>query len=104
MQKCKSQRHVRAARARWRAAETRAAAERAAGIEDRPPLTDRRQPIALDLTSYGGPRLRIEPRLGYVAVRLIDEATGAVECMAIKTALHHLADRLPRTMGPRCLT
>lgn len=104
MQRHKSHRHVIAAKARWRAAEARAAAERAAGIEDRPPMTDCRQPVTLDLTSYGGPRLRIEPRLGYVAVRLIDEDSGAVECAALKTALHRLADRLPRTMGARCST
>lgn len=49
-----------AARARWRAAEARAEAERAAGIPDRPAPVDLRQPINLDLTSYGGQRLRAD--------------------------------------------
>lgn len=90
------------ANARWRAAEARAEAERAAGIPDRPAPVDLRQPITLDLTSYGGQRLRIEPRPGRISVRVIDADTGAViDCGALKTALHRLADGLPRTLGAR---
>lgn len=90
-----------AARARWRAAETRAEAERAAGIPDRPELVDLREPITLDLRSYGGALLRIEPRPGRIGVRVIDEGSGAVECAALKTALHRIADALPRVLGAR---
>lgn len=98
----KSKRHQRAANARWRAAEARAQAERAAGIEDRAPVTDARDPIVLDLTTHGGPRLRLEPRAGYIACRLIDDATGELlQCAALKTLLHGIADRLPRRLGLR---
>lgn len=99
MQRRKSRRHQRAADARWRLAEERAQAERDAGIPGR---TDCRQPISLDLSSYGGPRLRIEPRPGYVSSRAIDEDTGRVVCVAaLKTLLHSVADGLPRMMAPR---
>ena len=101
----KSRRHADAARARWarwRAAEARAEAERAAGIADLPPDTDCRDPIVLDLRSYGGKRLRIEPRAGYVACRVFDDETGElVQCCALKTALHEIAASLPRTLGIR---
>lgn len=102
MQPRKSPRHVKAAKARWRASEQRAQAERDAGIPDRPALFDVREPLYLDLTSYGGSRLRIEPRIGYIAVRVIDETDGKVVlCAALKTALHRIADLLPRTVGYR---
>lgn len=102
MQRRKSDRHVRAANARWRAAVDRAEAERDAGIPDREPDADMRQPISLDLSSYGGQRLRIEPRRGYIACRAIDEATGEVaDCAALKTLLHRIADKLPPTLGRR---
>ena len=102
MQRRKSARHVKAANARWRM--DRADSERAAGIPDRLPMSDCRQPLVLDLTSYGGKRLRIEPRLGYVACRVIDDESGAVvQCAALKTALHSIADSLPRTLGVRNL-
>ncbi len=101
MQKRKSHRHQRAANAHWRAAEARAQAERDAGIPDREPIIDARQCIDIDLSSHGGPRLRIEPRVGYVACRMVNIDTGAVECAALKTLLHTLADRLPRRMGLR---
>jgi hypothetical protein len=84
------------ANARWRAAEARAQAERDAGTPDRPMLTDMRRPFDLDLTTWGGPRLHIEPRIGYIAARAIDQ-TGAVQVAALKTLLHRLADSLPRT-------
>ena len=99
MHKPKSRRHQTAANARWR--EVAAQAERDAGIPDRPPLTDARAPIEIDLRAYGGPWLRIEPRLGYIACRATDQETGAVECAALKTLLHALADRLPRTLSAR---
>lgn len=101
-QRQKSARHQRAASARWHAAEARAEAERAAGVPDRTEPADCRQPITLDLTSYGGPRLRIEPRLGHLAARAIDERTGeVVHCAAIKSLLHRIADDLPRMLAPR---
>jgi hypothetical protein len=49
MQRRKSKRHQLAARARWRNAEARAQAERDAGIPDREPATDYRQPCTIDL-------------------------------------------------------
>jgi hypothetical protein len=70
----------------------------------REPIIDTRHCIDLDLTSHGGPRLRIEPRVGYVSCRLIDLNTGTVECAALKTLLHGLADRLPRRLGLRACT
>lgn len=92
------------ARCRWRAAEARAKAERDAGIPDREPITDLRDPLELDLRTHGGPHLRIEPRAGYIAVRVLDADTGQViECAALKTALHRIADRLPRRLGLRNL-
>ena len=89
------------ARCRWRAAELRAQAERDAGIPDREPYFDARQPIDLDLRSYGGPWLHIEPRIGYVSVRVLDETGAVVQCAALKTALHRIADALPRTLSAR---
>jgi uncharacterized protein YbaR (Trm112 family) len=100
MQIRKSARHVRAANTRWRA--DKAQAERDAGIPDRGPEPDCRQPFLLDLTSYGGRRLRIEPRRGYVASRAVDESTGQVlHCAAIKELLHRIADELPRMLAAR---
>lgn len=99
MRKPKSLMHQRAANARWRAAERRAQAERDEGIPDRGPLIDARAPLELDLSTYGGPRLRIEPRPGYIACRATDIDTGAVRCAALKTLLHEVADRLPRTLS-----
>lgn len=99
MQKRKARRTI-SAKVRWRCAELSADAARERGIPDRTDLDDARQPITLDLSSYGGPCLRIEPRLGYIAVRAID-ASGAVRACALKTLLHDLADSLPRTLGAR---
>ena len=98
----KSRRHQKAANARWR--EDAAQAQRDAGIPDRPPLTDARTAIEFDLRTYGGPWLRIEPRIGYIACRATDQETGAVECAALKTLLHGLADSLPRTMSAKSVT
>jgi hypothetical protein len=91
------------AQCRWRAAEQRAQAERDAGIRDRDPYIDARQPITIDLRSYGGQLLHIEPRAGYIAVRVLDESGAVVQCAALKTALHRIADDLPRTLAPRNL-
>lgn len=99
MQKPKSRRHVNAARARWRAADVRAQAEREEGTPDRT-MTDSRQPITLDLRSYGGALLSIEPRLGYIAVR-VKAGDKVIHCAAMKQALHWIADQLPRTLGAR---
>ena len=98
----KSKRHAAAANARWRAAEARAQAERDAGIPDRPLDIDARSPIPLDLRAAGYRNLHIEPRIGYVAWRLVDADTDEViDCAALKTLLHRIADKLPRTLGVR---
>jgi hypothetical protein len=100
MQKRKSPRHVRAAKARWRS--DKAQAERDAGIPDREPFEDRRRPFTLDLRTWGGPHLHIEPRIGYIAARALDADTGkGVACAALKTLLHDIADKLPRTLSAR---
>jgi len=104
MQRRKSPRHQRAARARWRAAEARAQAERDAGITDEPMPTDCRQPFDLLLSSAGGRDLHIVPRPGYVAWIARDARTGeVVERAALKELLHRVADSLPRMMSPRSL-
>ena len=102
MQRPKSSRHIHAAQARWRAAELRASAERADGIPDRAPDTDMRSPIRFDLAAEGYRDVIVEPRIGYVSWRLLDAHSGeCIECAALKTLLHRLADRLPRTLGMR---
>ena len=103
MQKRKSQRHVNAANARWRAAEARAEAERADGIPDRPMPVDWRTTCTVDLRGAGGPLLTFEPRAGYVAWRARNEAGDVTACAALKTLLHALADDMPRMMGARNL-
>ncbi len=100
MQRRKSARHVKAANTRWRA--EKAQAERDAGIPDREPLQDCRDTFILDLTRWGGKRLRIEPRVGYIACRVYDDETGELkDCAALKTALHNIANGLPRTLSVR---
>ena len=102
MQRHKSARHVNAAQSRWRAAELRASAERADGIPDRALGADIRSPIRFDLAAEGYRDVIVEPRIGYVSWRLLDAQTGeCIECAALKTLLHRLADRLPRTLGSR---
>lgn len=101
MRRRKSNRHQNAANIRWRTAEHRAAHERTAGIHDRETTSDVRLPIDLDLRSIGGRLWRIEPRLGYLAWRLVDATTGEVaHSAAIKTLLRHLADTLPQQRAP----
>ena len=99
MQNHKSQRHVRAANARWR--EVAAQAERDAGIADRAD-DDCRRPISLDLRCVGGPDLTLEPRAGYVAWRARSNDMGQVlHCAALKELLHKIADELPRMLAAR---
>ena len=104
MQRRKSARHVNAAKARWRAAEDRAEAEREEGIEELPMLSDTRQPLELDLRTWGGPLVHIEPRAGYISARAFDaETSELIECAALKTLLRTIARRLPRTLSPRAM-
>ncbi len=91
------------AKCRWRAAEGRAQADRDAGMPDREPYTDARQPFTLDLRSAGGELVTFEPRRGYISWRQLDEAGNVTACAALKTLLHSLADSLPPTMGARRL-
>ena len=101
MQKSKSQRHVMAAKSRWRAAFGIAQAECEAGTPDRTDC-DLRQPITLDLRSAGGHDLTLEPRRGYVSWRARDNDTGKIlHCAALKELLHRIADDLPRRLSDR---
>ena len=75
---------------------------RKVGRTAKPKRPDNRGPITLDLRSYGAGLYRIEPQAGYIACRLIDAETGTLlQCAALKTLLHTLADNLPRRMGLR---
>lgn len=104
MQRRKSHRHQIAAKARWRAAEIRADAERADGIPDRTPLEDRRQPFTLEFAHLGWRDVRIEPRLGYIAWRCVDTETGDVlACKALGELLRWIAGQVPRQLGIRSL-
>ncbi len=98
----KSQRHVNAARARWRAAEARAEAEREAGIPDREPIIDNRDPFTLPFKARGWRDVVIEPRLGYLTKwRAVDFKTREVlHSAALKELLHWCADQLPRVRAP----
>lgn len=98
----KSPRHQRAANTRWRM--RNADAERAAGIPDRPELVDHRQPFDLPLARLGWRDVRLEPRLGYVAWRCVDAATGDVlACKALGEMLRWIAAQVPRQLGARNL-
>ena len=103
MQRPKSRRHQKAANARWRAAAERAQAERDAGIPDREDVPDFRQPFTLDLRSAGGDLWHIEPRLGYISWRALDEAGEVKGCAALKTLLTRIASKLPRPVSVRKL-
>ena len=101
MHKRKSRRHQRAANARWRNAKSAADAEREAGIPDRePPMV---RPVwSLDLRAVGGPWWRCEPRIGYIADRVYDQATGAlVMCAPPKTILRAATAMVARRLGER---
>jgi hypothetical protein len=102
MQKRKSQRHVNAARARWRAAEVRAETEREAGTPDRGPITDDRRPFLLPLKALGWRDVEIEPRLGRLTKwHAVDaETQEALHSAALKELLHWCADRVPRVRAP----
>lgn len=98
----KSQRHVNAARARWRDAESRAAAERDAGIPDIPLPADVRQPFDLPFSRLGYRNLRIEPRSGYVSWRAVDADTGeTLHAAALKELLRWVAAQVPRMLAER---
>ena len=87
---------------RFRSRERRAQWERDSGIPDREPMTDARQPFALDLKAFGFRSLRIEPRIGYVAWRALDADTGEVlHVAALKELLHWIADKVPRMLAMR---
>lgn len=104
MQRRKSQRHQIAAKARWRAAEIRAEAEHAAGIPDREPMQDIRQPFYLPFAHLGWRDVRIEPRLGYIAWRCVDADTDEViACKALGELLRWIAAQVPRQLGIRNL-
>jgi len=100
MQHRKSQRHVNAAKCRWRAAEQRAQAERNDGILDEPMWADVRQPFDLPLRSAGYRNIRIEPRLGYIAWRAVDlDSDEVLHCAALKELLRWIARQIPRQLG-----
>jgi hypothetical protein len=102
MQQRKSARHQRAANARWRL--RKADHERADGIQDRTALVEYRQPFALPFAALGWKDVRIEPRLGYISWRCIDEATGEVlACKALGELLRWVAAQVPRQAGIRNL-
>jgi hypothetical protein len=49
--------------------------------------------------------VRLEPRLGYVAWRCVDETTGEVlACKALGEMLRWISAQVPRQMGLRNLT
>lgn len=91
---------VRNAAQRYRAQERKAQAERDAGIPDRVDA-DWRTACLLDLRGAGGPLLYLEPRRGYHAWRRSTEDGKVVDCAAIKTLLHRIADELPSILGSR---
>lgn len=98
MQRRKSRRHQHAANVRWR--EERAQAERDAGIPDREPVIDARQPFLLPLSHFGFRDLWIEPRLGRVAWRALDAQTReVVHCAASKELLRWAAKETPRLLA-----
>ena len=117
MQKRKSQRHVKAATARWRNAEVRAEAEREAGIPDREDFIDRREPFELDLRSAGYARLRAELlalllrtgiqgkgvlQMAHELLQLKKDSTPGNENLGfggISGLLHATADDLKRVKG-----
>lgn len=102
MHRRKSHRHQRAANTRWRL--RKAEQERDDGISDRPALVEYRQPFTLPFAALGWKDIRIEPRLGYISWRCIDEATGEVlACKALGELLRWVAAQVPRQLGIRNL-
>lgn len=90
---------IRTAAQRHRSQESRAEAEREAGIPDRTDA-DFRTACLLDLRGCGGPLLTLEPRRGYHEWRMVEDGK-VTDCAALKTLLHRIADRMPRTLGLR---
>ena len=90
---------IRTAAQRHRAQERKAQAERDAGIPDRVD-DDFRTACMLDLRGAGGPLLYLEPRRGYHAWRRMSADNKPIDCAAIKTLLHRIADELSPTLGP----
>jgi hypothetical protein len=88
---------IRTAAQRHRSQERKAQAEREAGIPDRVDA-DFRTACMVDLRGAGGPLLYLEPRRGYHAWRRIKDGK-VIDCAALKTLLHRIADELPRTRG-----
>ena len=83
------------------AAERRAQADRDAGIPDREPIP-LRPSWELDLRAVGGPWWRCEPRAGYIADRVYDQATGElVMCAPPKTILRAATAMVARRLGER---
>lgn len=102
MRQSKSIRHQRSANTRWRL--RKADRERAEGIPDREPLVEHRQPFSLPFAALGWKDVRIEPRLGYIAWRCVDETTGEViACKALGELLRWIASQVPRQLGLRNL-
>lgn len=66
--------------------------------------TEHRQPFDLPLARLGWRDVRLEPRLGYVAWRCVDAATGDVlACKALGEMLRWVAAQVPRQLGARNL-
>lgn len=99
MQRRKSQRHQRAANARWLKADR----EREDGIPDRQPMVEYRQPFVLEFRALGWKDVRIEPRLGYIAWRCVDETGAVLKCAALGEMLRWIAAQVPRQLGARNL-
>lgn len=62
---------------------------------------DDRHLITIDLTSAGGQRWTLTPRLGYHAWDLVGADGKTTKRAALKTLLRGLADELPRMLAPR---
>lgn len=102
MQPRKSHRHQRAANTRWRL--RKADQERDDGTPDRPAIVEYRRPFTLPFAALGWKDVRVEPRLGYIAWRCIDEETEEVlMCCALGEMLREIARRVPRQLGIRNL-
>ena len=87
---------------RW--AEGRADDERLSGILDRLPIYDDRDVVPIDLRRHGGKNWQIEPRMGYVACRVRDLDSGAMDyCGTMKQCLRWISTQLAHRLGARNL-
>lgn len=78
--------------------------ERSAGIPDRESVVEHRQPFTLPFAALGWKDVRLEPRLGYIAWRCVDQKTGDVlACKALGEMMRWIAGEVPRMMGARNL-